>query len=333
MYVIGVLIITLPLYASNYFIRAVMTRALILGLVASSLVFLSKYAGMVSLAQTLMYGVAGFMVGNAVSDSGGRGLQLGWDAWVGLYFALGITVLVALIFGAIASRTTGIYFLMLTLTYAVIGFYFFGQVTTFSGFGGISGVTPPDVLDGPTRVYFAAAGISIVVYVAYRALARTPFGLALQGVRDDPVRMSSLGFNVPLHRTMAFVLAGLVAGLAGVLNIWWKGQIDPQSIAIARTIDILIIAVIGGISSLEGAWLGAFVFVLANNYLRVVPLIDEVGLTEDRFRTIVGLLVLVIVILSPEGLTGILQRGWAFIRSKVARTVREPPKPQAVDSG
>jgi branched-chain amino acid transport system permease protein len=145
--------------------------------------------------------------------------------------------------------------------------------------------------------------------------------------------MSSLGFNVPLHRTMAFVLAGLVAGLAGVLNIWWKGQIDPQSIAIARTIDILIIAVIGGISSLEGAWLGAFVFVLANNYLRVVPLIDEVGLTEDRFRTIVGLLVLVIVILSPEGLTGILQRGWAFIRSKVARTVREPPKPQAVDSG
>ena len=148
-YVIALVVLTLPAYASNFFVRSIATRALILGLLASSLVFLSKYAGMVSLAQTLMYGVAGFMVGNAVASGGTRGMQLGWDAWVGMFFALGITVVVSLVFGAIASRTTGIYFLMLTLTYAVIGFYFFGQVTTFSGFGGISGVTPPDVLEGP----------------------------------------------------------------------------------------------------------------------------------------------------------------------------------------
>ena len=332
-YLIAVLIFALPFYTSNFFLRSIATRALILGLVASSLVFMSKYAGMVSLAQTFLYGVAGFMVGNAVAEGGTRGMQLGWDAWVGMYFALGVTVVVALVFGAIASRTTGIYFLMLTLTYAVIGFYFFGQVTTFSGFGGISGVTPPDVLEGPVRIFYAAAGISLVVYICFRALSRTPFGLALQGVRDDPVRMSSLGFNVPLHRTMAFVLAGLVAGLAGVLNIWWKGQIDPQSIAIARTIDVLIIAVIGGISSLEGAWLGAFVFVAANNYLRNIPFIDEIGLTEARFRTVIGILVLAIVVLSPEGLTGILQRAWAFVRRKVARPVREPPQKEAIDSG
>ena len=331
-YAVGLVVLAMPLYVSNFFLRSIATRALILGLVASSLVFLSKYGGMVSLAQTLMYGVAGFMVGNAVASGGTRGMQLGWDAWVGLYFALAVTVVVSLIFGAIASRTTGIYFLMLTLTYAVIGFYFFGQVTTFSGFGGISGVTPPDVLQGPVRVFYAAAVISILVYLAFRAIAKTPFGLALQGVRDDPVRMSSLGFNVPLHRTMAFVLAGLVAGLAGVLNIWWKGQIDPQSIAIARTIDVLIIAVIGGISSLEGAWLGAFVFVAANNYLRAVPLIGDLGLTEDRFRTIIGILVLAIVVLSPEGLTGIIQRGWQYVRPKAAKPVREPPKKEAIDS-
>ena len=332
-YVIALLVLTLPVYASNFFVRSIATRALILGLLASSLVFLSKYAGMVSLAQTLMYGVAGFMVGNAVAEGGTRGMQLGWDAWVGMFFALGITVVVSLIFGAIASRTTGIYFLMLTLTYAVIGFYFFGQVTTFSGFGGISGVTPPDVLQGPVRIFYAAAGISILVYVIFRALARTPFGLTLQGVRDDPIRMSSLGFNVPLHRTMAFVLAGLVAGLAGVLNIWWKGQIDPQSITIARTIDVLIIAVIGGISSLEGAWLGAIVFVGANNYMRNIPLIDELGLTEARFRTVIGLLVLAIVVLSPEGLTGIFQRAWNYVRSKTGGGMREPPRKEAIDSG
>jgi len=331
-YLIAFLVLALPLYASNFFMRSIATRALILGLVASSLVFLFKYAGMVSLAQTLLYGVAGFMVGNAVAEGGTRGMQLGWDAWVGMYFALGVTVVVASIFGAIASRTTGIYFLMLTLTYAVIGFFFFGQVTTFSGFGGISGVTPPDVLQSSVRVFYAAAIVSILVYVGFRAIARTPFGLALQGIRDDPVRMASLGFNVPLHRTMGFVLAGLVAGLAGVLNIWWKGQIDPQSIAIARTIDVLIIAVIGGISSLEGAWLGAVVFVAANNYLRTIPFIDELGLTEARFRTVIGILVLAIVVLSPEGLTGVIQRAYQWVRRKVAKPMREPLKKEAIDS-
>ena len=329
---IGAAILALPLIASSFFLRAIMTRTLILGLVASSLVFLSKYAGMVSLAQTVMYGIAGFMAGNAITEGGSRGLQLGWDPLGGLLFGLLITVLVAVIFGAIASRSTGIYFLMLTLTYAVIGFYFFGQVTTFSGFGGISGIREPDWLQGPTRIYYAAALISLLVYVGFRLIARTPFGLALQGVRDDPVRMSSLGFNVPLHRTLAFALAALVAGLAGVLNVWWKGQIDPQSINIARTIDVLVIAVIGGISSLEGAWLGAFIFVGANNYLRNVPFIGDLGLTEDRFRTIVGLLVLLIVVLNPEGLMGILQRAVAFVRRTMTPTMREPPKKEAIDS-
>ncbi|MFO5197636.1 hypothetical protein RCL06_24890, partial [Salmonella enterica subsp. enterica serovar Typhimurium] len=77
------------------------------------------------------------------------------------------------------------------------------------------------------------------------------------GVRDDPIRMASLGFNVPLQRTVAFTLAGFVAGFAGVLNIWWNGQIDPTSISIGPTMDLLIVAVIGGIAHLEGAWLGA----------------------------------------------------------------------------
>ena len=118
------------------------------------------------------------------------------------------------------------------------------------------------------RLYYAVLVLSVVAYVGFRTLRRTPFGLTLEGIRDDPVRMSSLGFNVPLHRTLAFALAGFVAGLAGVINIWWNGQIDPNSVTIGATLDLFIVAVIGGISYLEGAWLGAFVFVVANNYMR-----------------------------------------------------------------
>jgi branched-chain amino acid transport system permease protein len=310
-------LLVMPLVGSDFFVAFVMTRSVMLGLAAATIVFLSSFGGMVSLAQLLFVGVAGFMVGNAVGEGGTKGLKLGWNPWLGVVFALAVTVLVALGLGALASRTTGIYFLMLTLTYAVIGYYFFGQVTTFSGFGGITGIRPPGFFDGhPVRFYYLCVVLSVVAYAAFRRLAGTPFGLALQGVRDDPVRMASLGFNVALQRTIAFTIAGFVAGVAGVLNIWWNGQIDPTSISIGPTMDLLIVAVIGGIAYLEGAWLGAFVFVIANNYMRDLPLASSIGLTEARFATVVGVLVLVIMVLSPDGLVGVILR----VRSALTRS-------------
>ncbi len=318
--VIGLVI--LPVFATDFFTSFVMTRVLILGVAAATIVFLSAYGGMTSLAQYLIFGIAGFMVGNAVGQAGSKGLKLGWDPWVAVVFALVVCLAVSLLLGALASNSTGIYYLMLTLVYAVIGYFFFGQVVTFSGFGGITGITPPDVIrDHPTRLYYIAVGVSLVTYVGLKALARTPFGLALQGIRDDHVRMASLGYNVRLHRTLSFTIAGFVAGCAGVLNIWWNGQIDPTSISIGPTLDLLIIAVIGGISYLEGAWLGAFIFVAANNYLRSIPLIDQLGITGARFNTVVGIVLLLIMVLSPEGITGIIDR----LRSKRRRTDRDGP--------
>lgn len=313
-------LILLPLVGTAFFVNFVLTRTLILGLAASSIVFLSSYVGMVSLAQYLLAGVAGFTIGNCVAESG-KGLKLGLDPWLAVVIAIVVTTVVALVLGGLGSRTTGIYFLMLTLTYAVIGYYVFGQVTSISGFGGITGVNPPGFFDThPVRLYYGALVLSAVAYVGFRALRRTPFGLSLEGIRDDPIRMSALGFNVPLHRTLAFGIAGLVAGVAGVLNIWWNGQIDPNSVAISATLDLLIIAVIGGISHLEGAWLGALVFVLANNYLRSLPLVDRIGITEARFSTVVGVVVLIIVVASPNGLIGVITTTTDRLRPTDRRT-------------
>jgi branched-chain amino acid transport system permease protein len=308
MVVVLVLLITLPTFGSQFFVEFVMTRSLILGLAASTLIFLSAYGGMVSLAQLLMYGIAGFVIGNCVAEAGSKGLKLGLNPWIAVLAALVITTVVAFVLGALSSRTFGIYFLMLTLTYAVIGYYVFGQVANISGFGGITGLDPPPLLDGPVRLYYVGVALSVLAYLGFRAIVRTPFGVACEGVRDDPIRMSSLGFHVPLHRTLAFTLAGFVAATAGILNVWWNGQIDPNTVSIGSTIDLLVIAVIGGIGRLEGAWLGAVVFVCANNYLRDLPLADTIGLTEARFNTVVGLLVLLIVVLSPDGLMGIILR-------------------------
>jgi branched-chain amino acid transport system permease protein len=298
----------MPSFSPTFLIYNVMTEALILGLIAATVVFLTSYVGMISLAQLLMAGIAGFMFGNAALEDSARGLNLGWSPWVAVTFALGVTALVAFLLGALGSRTTGIYFLMLTLVYGVIGYSVFAQVVTISGPGGLARIVAPAPFNDKLTLYYAALWLSALAYLAFRAIGRTNFGLALQGVRDDPVRMGSLGFNVALLRTLAFTLAGFVAGIAGVLNVWWRTQIDPASISIGPTLIVLIIAVIGGISYFEGAWLGALVYVLLETYTESIPLIDRIGLTPDRFNTVIGLIVLLIMVLSPEGLVGIVER-------------------------
>ncbi len=196
---------------------------------------------------------------------------------------------------------------MLTLTYAVIGYYVFGQVTSISGFGGITGVDPPGFFDGhPVRLYYGLLVVSALAYVGLRAMRRTPFGAVAGG---DPRRPGAHG--VARVQCAAASHARVHPRRlrrrpsAGVLNIWWNGQIDPNSISIGASLDLLVVAVIGGIGHLEGAWLGAFVYVVANNYLRSLPLVDRIGITEARFNTVVGAIVLLIVVASPNGLIGI----------------------------
>lgn len=291
-----------PLIFTTYFVSAILTQALFLGIVAASLIFLSAYGGMVSLAQVAIFGIAGFTLGNAVTTNT-KGLNLGWSPWLGLLLGIAVATAVGLLFGALASRSTGIYFLMITLTFSVIANYFFGQVTTLSGFGGISGIEPPAIIGDPAehvnRLYYVALVVALLVYLLIRYVVRTPAGLSLQGVRDDPVRMSSLGYRAALHRTIAFGFAAFIASLGGVLFVWWNGHIDPASIDLSATIDVLVIAVIGGLYRIEGAWLGALVFVLIDNYSR------NIGFIGERFHTLIGVIFLVIVLLSPGGLMGI----------------------------
>jgi branched-chain amino acid transport system permease protein len=308
-----------PFVLSTFWVANLLTQALILGVVAVSLIFLSAYGGMVSLAQVSVFGIAAFVLGNATTVNA-KGLNLGWNPWWGVVAGIAVATLAALLFGALASRSTGIYFLMITLTFAVITNYFFGQVTTLSGFGGISGIPAPKLIGlvdaHPWRLYYVSAVVALLVYLGLRYLVRTPFGLALQGVRDDPVRMSSLGYNVQLHRTLAFALAGFVAALGGVLFAWWNQHIDPATIRLSAVIDVLVIAVVGGLYRLEAAWLGAFVWVVLNNY------VQQLGFwsLSTRFETVIGAIFLVIVLVSPGGLMGLWERGLGARRRPAAGT-------------
>jgi branched-chain amino acid transport system permease protein len=308
--VVGLLAVLLavlaPLYLSTYWVGQLLTQMLILGIVAASLIFLSAYGGMVSLAQVAVYGIAGFVLGNATTNGNTKGLNLGWNPWIGVVLGIVIAVAIGLLFGALASRSIGIYFLMITLTYSVIANLFFGQVTTVSGFGGLSGIPTPGIVGNadahPNRLFYIALVTSLLIYVLLRYLVRTPFGLTLQGVRDDPIRMSSLGYNVVLHRTIAFGFAAFVAAVGGVLFVWWNGHIDPATIDLGATIDVLVIAVIGGLYRLEGAWVGALFFAVINNYAQ------RIGFIGPRFHTLIGVIFLLIVLVSPGGLIGLWER-------------------------
>jgi branched-chain amino acid transport system permease protein len=312
--VLVVVAIFAPLIFNTYWVGTLLTDALILGILAATLIFLSAYGGMVSLAQVALYGIAAFAIGNLTTTGNTKGLNLAWSPLAAIPVALAVTVLVGLVFGFLARRSFGIYFLMITLTFSVIANLFFGQVTTLSGFGGISGIPTPAVLGDPSqhpaRLYYVALIAALLVYALLRYLARTPFGLTLQGIRDDPVRMSSLGYRVGLHRALAFGLMSAVAGVGGILFAWWNGHVDPVTIGIGNTINVLIIAVIGGLSRVEGAWIGALVFVILNNY------VQQIGFVSSRFETVIGLIFLLIVLVSPDGLMGLWSRARALMHRR-----------------
>jgi branched-chain amino acid transport system permease protein len=309
-----------PLLFTDFYLSQVITKALWLGIAAVSLIFLAGYVGMISLGQVALYGIAGFTMANLVAADGGS--PIAWNPWLGALVGILFCTGVGLFFGAIASRSYGIYFLMITLAFGVIAFLFFGQVTQLSGFGGVNNVDRPGIVSNPVtdpaNLFYIALGTAAAVYLLIRYLVRTPFGLALQGVRDDPSRMRALGYNVPLLRMLAFGLGAVIASLAGILSVWWNTRISPGSIDLARTIDVLVIAVIGGLYRLEGAWVGAIFFAVLDNWSRGI---DVIG---GRFNTVIGVIFLAIVLLSPGGLMGI----WQSITDFAGRNLSRGPTAQ-----
>jgi branched-chain amino acid transport system permease protein len=294
-----------PVLCSTFFTSQVGLTSLSLGIVAVSLTFLSGYGGMVSLAQTALFGVAGLITAKLTVDAG-------WNGWVAALVGVLAATAVGVLFGAISSGSVGIYFLVITLAFAEITYFFFAAVPTFGAHEGINQAKPPaplgDPVLHPSAMYYFMLVVSVLVFLGLRYVSRTAFGLALQGVRDDPVRMAALGYNVRLHRTLGFALAAPVAGIAGVLSTWSNTRISAGSISLAVAILVLTAAVIGGLNKLAGAWVGAFVYTICDTYMR--------GWT-DRFATYLGVVFLVIVLVSPGGIVGVLTSAGTWLRRRV----------------
>ena len=310
-------VVLVPVLFSTFVTSQVGLTSLWLGLAAVSLTFLSGHGGMVSLAQTALFGVAGLIVAKL-------SVEAGWNPWAAAVVGILAATAVGLLFGAVASGSQGIYFLIITLAFAQVTYFYFAAVPTFGAHGGINGVPPPaligDPVAHPARMYYFLLAVSVATFLGLRYVSRTAFGLALQGVRDDPVRMAALGFNVRLHRTLGFTLAAPVAGAAGVLSAWSNTRISADSISLGVSILVLAAAVIGGLNRLEGAWVGALLYTLCDTYMR--------GWT-DRFTTWLGVVFLVIVLVSPGGVVGALGSADSWVRRRLAGGPGRPARAQS----
>ncbi|NJM82130.1 MAG: branched-chain amino acid ABC transporter permease [Tabrizicola sp.] len=309
-WVLGAILLIIPAFVSDFIMFQIMGWTYILGIIALSLMFLAGYGGMVSLAQMTFAGFAGYMIA-VFGDSAVVAISQGWPWWITIPLSLLLTVVVATGVGWLAVRTEGIYTIMITLAVAAAFFYFTRQnYDVFNGFDGFKSIIPPQLFGvdwrRPLPFYYLALFWAVLAYAVVLYVSRAPFGLALQGVRDNPRRMAALGYNVTAHRVAAYAFAGLLAGIGGILLTWQSSQISPGTVGIAAAIDVLVIAVIGGLRHPIGAFIGAFIYVLLKTF--AIDVLISFGLDGRRFQLIIGLGFLIIVFFSPDGLLGLWER-------------------------
>jgi branched-chain amino acid transport system permease protein len=309
-WLLAVILLVMPAFVGTFFLTSVFAYAMILGMIALGLMFLGGYGGMVSLAQMTVAGCAAYMVaifGVSAVDA----ISFKWPWWAAVPIALIIATLFGTIAGALSVRTEGIYTIMITLAIASAFYYFTLQnYTIFNGFSGFNAVRPPEAFGvdwaSPVPFYYLTLACTALAYGAVVYVSRAPFGLALQGVRDNPRRMAALGFDVTAHRIAAYAFASFIAAVAGVLLVWYQQQVSPGTAGIGPVVDILVIAVVGGMGRPIGPFIGALIYVLLRTF--AVDVLEGVGLDGKRFQLLIGLGFLLIVLFSPDGILGLWEK-------------------------
>jgi branched-chain amino acid transport system permease protein len=195
---------------------------------------------------------------------------------------------------------------MLTLAFAqIVWSIAFQWESVTGGSNGLVGIWPAEWLADRTRFYLFTLGVVALAAVALTRIAHAPFGFSLRGVRDSPLRAAALGIDVTRTRWKAFALAGAFAGIGGGLFAFSKGSISPESLAIPRSVDAIVMVLLGGLNALFGPLLGAAAFTW---------LADALARTTEYWRSLLGALILAIVLLFPNGIGGagswLRRMGW-----------------------
>ena len=269
-------------------------RALWLGVTALSMSFLNRNLGLMSLGQLFFSGVTGYIV--AIS-SVYHNVKFGTS----VPLAILAGTVSGVIIGYIALKTKGVYFFMLTLAVTLGLYSFANQAQEIThGHTGINSIPSPIIFGidfAYTKpLYYLFLAIAVILYVVCKFLESTSFGIAIKGVRDNEDRMISMGYRTMPLKMIAFVFSSFIASISGVMGVFYVTNISPDSVGLLRSIDLLVIVVVGGATYLGGAFVGA---VLIAVFEAIIQDFTQyyVGAT--------GVLFIVVLMLAPQGLMGI----------------------------
>ena len=300
------------LAADSPYTLVLLVDLLIAALFAASLHFLMGPAGMNSFGHAAYFGLGAYGAALLARASG-----------VPMVLALAAAPLVAaagaLVFGWFSVRLSGVYMAMLTLAFAQITWAVTYQWDAFTGgSNGLTGVWPAPWL-ADRRVYYALVLMLVALGVwGLRRVLFSPFGQALRAGRDSPLRADAIGIDLKRLQWMAFVIAGMVAGLAGALYAFSKGSISPESMSIGRSVDALAMVLLGGVQTLAGPVVGAVTFTWLH---------DTVARNTDYWRAVLGGIILGLVLLFPRGIAGAAQQLTEWVARRIGRADRTEHAP------
>ncbi len=278
----------LPFVLSTYQV-GLATEVLIFGILAMSIDILAGFAGRTSLGHGAIFGVSTYVVVYAVSVSA-------MSPAVALLLGILAATLVAAIFAVLAVRTSGVYFLLLTLALGMIVWGICVRWTVVTGGeNGLRGDIRPDGLRSHASFYWVVLAATAVVSYAMWRFVRSPFGLTLRGISDSESRMRSLGYDVSLHLFIGFTVSGFFAGIAGGMYAFFNNFVSPSTVGLAQSVEGLLMAITGGVGTLFGAFVGAAAITMLENI---------VSSYTERWQMVLGLTFIVIMIFAPEGAVG-----------------------------
>jgi branched-chain amino acid transport system permease protein len=292
------------------FLLTLMTQTLIYAIVAMSLDLVLGYTGLSSLGHAAYLGLGAYSVGILAT-------QYRAGFWTTLVVGVVLAAVVAAIFGLVALRATGVYFLMITLALGMVVWGLANRwVSLTKGDNGISNVPRPDL--GLPWSFHKAVPFYYLVLIAFalallvlRVVVRSPFGHTLVGIRESESRMRTLGYNVWLHKYIAFIISGGVAGFAGVLWAHYNGFVSPSDLDLSVSIEILLMVALGGRGTLFGASVGAAVIVLLKNLVSVYT---------QRWLLLLGIVYIFTIRYAPEGIVGALKQWGQWSRVRLQRS-------------
>jgi branched-chain amino acid transport system permease protein len=258
-----------------------------------SLDLLLGYTGLPSLGHAAYFGVGAYVVAIFTTEYG-----LGF--WPCLLVAVLAATATAAVFGLVAIRALGTYFLMITLALGMVVWGLaFRWVSLTKGDNGISGVPRPAI--GPwsfgnqTAFYYLTLVTFLLAFGLLLLIVRSPFGMSLRGIRESERRMRSLGYNIWLHKYLAFMLAAAFAGLAGVLWAYYNGFVSPVEVQLITSVEALLMVALGGPGTLVGPTLGAALIVFLKNFVSVYT---------KRWLLILGAVYIFVILFAPRGILG-----------------------------